>query len=668
MPYRNKAFEINIKIFLKCVYTITFITIISSSDQITSTNKIPIHRQMLKCVNNVLRRYFNPAWPIILSLPDESEKESAPNIINLMPRSDGSHLNKMLIQTFMVEYDWPLVILGPFESTETNIKVPRQENFLIMTQDIKDFDEMEEQITDLRESQFWNPKGNFLVLVSNSEVSLSFQESFAYDVLHKIWYDYKILKSILVIHDMKSTPIIQTYAWSAEQTATECLKFQRIVLLDTCNYNFTSNEVSENKVPTNFKNCPIRIMTPVRDYYTITNEENQTSYQFDEPELTILDLVIQKLNLFPVVTPPFPKDSDFYTNTVATISDVFFGKVDLGIGYLFLDTEPTKFTDPSLPYHFSYGYRWYVPCGRKLSRVTTMSRIFSATFLLALIVSIALAVFIMKLLASDRNRNLKLSIYKSSIMCLYCIWAVLLGVSVPAQPESLKLRTFFTFLIWFSLAINMVFQTIFTSYMTDPGLENTIQDYTELINSNMELGCEYNLDIAFNRSVDERDTEVRNRHINCTDPIYCLSRVEKTKNFAYLAKQHDAKWYSKNRKNPLMCILPDGHITFLLSMYFTKGSYFRDPFNAVICTLMEAGLVTKIFSDHLDAKAVGHKETAWVKRTVNISLDENSGDDEYITLSLFHMEISFYFIFVGYIVSFAVFIVESLLNVINLRH
>jgi hypothetical protein len=78
--------------------------------------------------------------------------------------------------------------------------------------------------------------------------------------------------------------------------------------------------------------------------------------------------------------------------------------------------------------------------------------------------------------------------YKNISTILYNTWAVVMGVGVTKMPRTYYLLILIFAWISYSFSISTVFQTFFTSFLVDPGLQKQITSLKKLSNSQMEYG------------------------------------------------------------------------------------------------------------------------------------------------------------------------------------
>jgi len=78
--------------------------------------------------------------------------------------------------------------------------------------------------------------------------------------------------------------------------------------------------------------------------------------------------------------------------------------------------------------------------------------------------------------------------YQSLSHCLYNVWAVFMGVSVPQQTIISTLRVFFFLYVCFCFSISTVFQAFFISYLVEPKYEKKLETLEELLDSDVVFG------------------------------------------------------------------------------------------------------------------------------------------------------------------------------------
>jgi hypothetical protein len=200
-----------------------------------------------------------------------------------------------------------------------------------------------------------------------------------------------------------------------------------------------------------------------------------------------------------------------------------------------------------------------------------------------------------------------------------------------------------------SLLLNSIFQTSFTGYLIDPGLEHTVSSVGELVDSKLDII----LSMFFALFFYEKLLRNQNRRRIVDGPHECLQNVANTSNVATMLSRNYVMsegmvFRDQHKQFPLSPFVEDvlnNHIVMLLQ----KGSYFLDVINNIIIRLVEAGLPDKFLDDLLRTKQhhSAPKEVEYL----------NSG---YITMTLAHLESAFVLLFVGNCLSLFTLVTEIL--------
>ncbi|KAJ9592180.1 hypothetical protein L9F63_001296 [Diploptera punctata] len=380
--------------------------------------------------------------------------------------------------------------------------------------------------------------------------------------------------------------------------------------------------------------------------------------------MDFIKLVFDKLNLTMKQEEPITGAELFYSERIAKCTGLLvIGMCDIILGYIPMGDDMLRYTDSAIPYRFIH-FDWYVPCGRMVSRFATFSRIFSFQVCISFLCSSVGSVILIRIEAYIclLYRRKETAVFMSVSGCSLSLWAVILGVSAPELPRTSTIRVFFLLFIWYSFVINTIFQTFFTSYLVNPGTIPRIQNFQQMLDSGIEIGFDPFLDYHFQGSSDQRFIEARKRRKVCRDRHYCFGRVDITGDFAYMDADYYADWYSTEYKNPRMCKLEDGYLLMMITSHFSKGSIYVDIFNRELYRILESGIASKVIDDHNYKLKSGRIRNIWFEKLSNDTLvdpdEKNSSNEEYVQYSLSHMQITFCFIIVGYILSFTTLLLE----------
>jgi hypothetical protein len=523
----------------------------------------------------------------------------------------------------------------------------------------------------------WNSKANFLVVITDHVLDSS--EEIAKKVLGELWAMLKVLNSVFVTTVLNTSlsfehrdyiPAIDTYTWKPQQSQRMCMELAEVINVDRWYWKLGKNlhspsDLYTNRLPTDFLGCPLKVSTPLQNYYWVKNDKNESVLKYAEHEITFLEFVFKKLNFTMILGPPQTITSDYSSSVTDKLTDLVFSDFNLAIGDIPLMYDIAELADYTVS-HRSYFGLWYVPCRRHESRVKTISRIFAVSVWILIAVLLFVASILTACMGAyfKRNNLLESSIFTEITACLLTLWAVTLGVSSPELPRTSEIRLFFILFVWYSLAVNTVFQTYFTSFLVEPGIEDSIKDFEEMLKSGIEFGFDPFFDILIRTVPDWKYTEAMKRRIECRDRNYCFGRVAMTGDFAYLDLDILKLLYSISHKSNLLCPLPDGRISIVLTMYMKKGDVLIDIINPIVTGIIEAGLYNKMQMGFYVEFLRSGVQNAWLKQTVNATLDapidESLIQGDYTPFTLGHLYIAFCFVLIGYALSVFVILGEIL--------
>jgi len=225
----------------------------------------------------------------------------------------------------------------------------------------------------------------------------------------------------------------------------------------------------------------------------------------------------------------------YYPLFIQTFEQIEPGSSDIAIGVLPYISYITDVVENTIP-HLHIKLLWYVPCPNPASRWTSIHKIFGSLFCACFSAVAILAVIIMWLLAKyETQLHVRESPnYKTIIYCIYNVWAILTGVSVPQKPISLSLRIFFIAWVWYSVAMTTVYQAFFIGLLVNPGFEKSITTLNDLIQSGIEYG--YVREINASLLSDPLYEIIVTNRKTCKSPYKCLQRVIERKEFCYIIR------------------------------------------------------------------------------------------------------------------------------------
>ncbi|KDR21457.1 hypothetical protein L798_03910 [Zootermopsis nevadensis] len=655
-------------------------TALSSGDNDFLTTE---HHHLVMNVMKTVEQNFRPGASVHVSLPrnDRNTLKTHRNLINSPLRGTSLDVANTLLAKLNEKDRW-IFSVSCIDINDENVL--KQEAYLILfSLDQILNDDISNTMYRLTGTSMWNSKAQFLLVIIDHISSSS--EKIAVDVLKELWEGFKVFNSVIMMptvdkslppEDTEYVPVIDIYSWIPRQSLEMCMELKDVILVDRWYWKFNKNlknitDLYANKLPLEFGRCPLIVGTALRNYFWVTNDMNESILEYYEPEINLLHFVFKELNLTLIYDTPEPVNSDYVRSITNVMVRLVGGGIDLAIGEIPLMYNITKHADNTIS-HQNYHGVWYVPCERRESRVTTISRIFSVEVWIMIIMFILTASVLMACIGKYLKSN---KVHESHIFldvktCLVTLWAVTMGVSASELPRTSNLRIFFLIFVWYSLAISTVFQTYFTSFLVEPGLTDRIRDFDGLLKSGIEFGYDPIFDVLVENSSDSRYEEVLKRRILCRDRDYCFGRVSKA-DFAYLDVEAVKMIYKISHKNALICHIDEGVINIVLTMYMRKGDVLIEKINHILSIIGQSGLNIRILRGFFYDIVFAGRKNKWFKKTDNDSLvppdeDESLIQEDYVPLSLTHLYIAFYVAIIGYILSFIVFLGEILVYKIKL--
>jgi len=410
------------------------------------------------------------------------------------------------------------------------------------------------------------------------------------------------------------------------------------------------------KVPKTFHKCSTKIITFINPPAVMENSDKR----YTGLEIYLVELIFKRLNLTAKYSVSPNTKKNYFHMFIQTIQQLERASSDIAIGVLPLHSDIINGAEATFPY-FYIRILWYVPCPIPASRWTSIYKIFDY-FVWACFgaVAIVAAIFMWLLAKCETQHNARESAnYKSIIYCIYNVCAVLTGVSVPQKPISLSIRIFFIAWVWYAVAMTNVYQAFFIGLRVNPGFEKSITTLNDLIQSGIEYGYPAEVDsLIFS---DPPYNIIKTNRKICKSMYKCLQRVIERKDFATIFDNIRAKHFRTillfHNIHVQVCTLQEDINFFMGSMYMAKGNPLLHRFNEIISRMFEAGLIDKWWSDFVSSSSLN--DHPFDDDDINFSdFATNELDTEYTTFSLIHLQVVFYILIIGQIISTLFFLVE----------
>jgi len=529
----------------------------------------------------------------------------------------------------------------------------------------------------------WNSEARFVVAGAN-EISTSQQKDiFDYFSRFRIYNCIIVSQERYVLDKDFSGPIngysiytsmkLGVYTWFPYQSSDRCTEVNDIILLDSwvisAQGHFTKNtDLFPRKISNSLNECPMKAVVRDDDWIFTTKyithfDSNRGAFtEVYGLEMDLLNLILKQLNMtfIHVPTPEgFEADNGMTHNLIGAMfaKQIYIALGKVGTHYLI---------DPYLDITNNYyimKIRWYVPCSVRYQRWSSFFRIFSVELWLVLIISIVIAA-ILTTIVGRYSCTSEWQGYKTLTSSLTNLWAVILGVSVSTMPRTPSLRSLFLAWVCFSVAFSTVFQAFLTTFLIDSGYKTPVQNMDELYESGIKLYYLSEFNFIFENGVEMEASKVQRNFANCQSYSDCLDWAKYHKNVSILFPDVDIEIYFSTgdmlgeNSEPLMCRLEDGVVYEEgLSMVMFQGDPLMRRVNAIIDRVVEAGLYNYWISSNMNRIKIESRKISLVHPL-----------DEYYSFNLYHMQVAFYLLLMGWCLSALFFMVELFNNrVLNRR-
>jgi hypothetical protein len=506
----------------------------------------------------------------------------------------------------------------------------------------------------------WNPRGKFVIAVTDQDSSSLMSE--ALKIYEVMWMEYKAVNTVVLMPGSSGDfTVLDLYTGFPYQNGN-CEEVKEITLVDQWiienNGRFSENtNLYPSKIPTNFHKCVIKVASlgfhPFVSLISAeTIEDGNRVYEVRGLMVEYFLLSIERMNLTVVFLQPslecsFEAGMKEATMLTTGISDVLVGIIPL------LPIIITGMTEPSIPYASS-AIKWFVPCPKPISRVDRFLTVFDASVWLTMIIVFVLTSALFWFSAhypgrmfANESKNMQ-----TLPKCVYNAWSIFIGVSVPEMPKSWTLRIFFLIYVCYCFAMSTVFQAFFVSYLVEPGYEEKISTFQELLDSNVNYG--FNVAVEFGMSTMEFSEHLQfplTRRVDCVDLKTCLMRMMTDGEVATIAPPEYAKYisnelgYQGEMKSP--CSLDENFIYGSVVALFIKGNPLVIQFNTFLRRVLECGLWVRYW-EQLKHEALIRSRTT----------SDEDGSSMYFVFTLSHMVPAFSVLGFGYLCSTIIFFAE----------
>ena len=622
-------------------------------------------RHIALCVETIAHQYFKHGRSTVVSMAPDLRNNSRRPLIQF-PYSDDLQLVDLVLQHVHEDTCCPVQTLPAKTRLETTAEI--NHSYIIFTwreqEDEDIIDILRTQMNHLQHDELsqWNPRGRFVVVVTDQDSSSLMSE--ALKIYELMWMEYKAVNTVVLMPDSSGNyTVLDLYTGFPYQNEN-CENVKEITLVDKWvlenNGTFSKKRnLFPSKIPTNFQKCVIKVASIGIPPYVIlnreeTDEDGNTVYDVRGLTIEYFLLSMKKMNvtiefLQPALDISFNAGLREASKLMTGIADVVVGIVPL------LPIFSSGKSEFSIPLN-TVILRMIVPCPKPISRVDRFLTVFEASVWLTMIIVFVLtsALFWVSANYPDRMVAIDYKTLQTIPKCMYNAWSIFIGVSVPQMPRSCKVRIFFLIYVCYCFAISTVFQAFFVSYLVEPGYGEKISTFQELLDSSVNYG--FNTAVEVGMSTMEYSDHLKfplTRRVDCTDQKACLKRMISDGDVALFCSVEYATYIFKELGHlggmTSICFLEESFINMGLGAVFFRGNPWLGQLNKLVRQCQEGGLVLNYWIQ-LNHEVLLRSKTKSVE----------DGSSMYFVFTLSHMVPAFIVLGLGYLCSTILLISECL--------
>jgi hypothetical protein len=636
------------------------IPVIPNAGLPVASGKLPTDQlSVVTCVGSIALRHFAPGELLVVSTPQLHGKHPHGTAI---PHTDDFAMVDRLLEDMNSKELWPVLTTQQNDSVCESEASGKHDSYILFLwkrdERMNALNTLRVQLHSLEECEHsFNRRGKFLVVVTDTGNQNS--HDLAKDIISTMWERERIANLlVMVCSDSRAAQpfAFDLYTWFPYEPG-QCGQVNEIVLLDRCaSVGLLHNSTYfPSKVPQHLAGCPIKVSVSHMSPYVIqthndTGEDGSITYRYRGIEIEYLLILTEKMNLSLVYLPP--NNDHFMYRLMYQLQDVKDVTADVTLGFCPLIPFSAAYGDPTMPYFYST-IQWYVPCAKPAAR--QIFRMFTPPVWLAVSVVFILTcvIFWGSSNGASATAAMESSSFRTLASCFQSALAVSLGLAVPQRPVSSRLRMFFLLSVWYSFFMSIVFQVSFTSFIVEPGYENQIHTFEELIESRATFAIDTMTKVMALLSSYRSHMKLKGPVVGCSDQAACLERYLKEDGITTIAPQFQAQYMASMvgttaKRGRLLCTIDKNIASGGLAMILTRGHPLLDRFNQIIQHSFEGGLVKKYWRELTLSASL---------RKAATSADSTSGS-LYTAFTTTHLCASFYVLCAGLLLSFVVFLGE----------
>ncbi|KAJ9588518.1 hypothetical protein L9F63_018100 [Diploptera punctata] len=416
---------------------------------------------------------------------------------------------------------------------------------------------------------------------------------------------------------------------------------------DESDQTISSINFFPNKVPRDLMGCVLNIGAVGPEPYAIkqayTNEEQEDKIVLEGIGVVLIKLFAREINATSKYLEPVTKLDTF--NMLGLAVSLKTGEMDILAGavpathplFTYIDISVAVFIDT---------LKYLVPCPKAVAKTDKILTLFSSSTWTCMAF---VMIFVSVLFWGLSNYPVSTSDFIGFRMfsqCFGAAWAILLGVSVPQMPLSLRTRNLFIIYVWYCFAISTIFQAFFTSYLVEPGYEARLKNLDDVIKAGLKLGS-YEMMNNFEAMLHFEELK-RFNSVYYDGLPECIAGVMFGRQTFSPALDYFGSYIASvsgiQDQKKVVCFLDETVLTLPIGVGMIRGYPLLEMLNQHIRRSMEAGLL--------------HAYWSKFKNEINLNSNNTEEDSEYVVFNLTHLAPGFVLLFFGYILSVIIFLCE----------
>ncbi|PSN34223.1 Ionotropic receptor 596 [Blattella germanica] len=631
--------------------------------------------ELLLCFETILDQQLTHDDSLLFLIPSIEEKErNQYDIFKALINDHGnSFIDKFLktvhsrgilkIQTKGTDYEDTTVYLIPpdvyvmivAEENEDDADIQNEEAGRVGKLAIEELERLlEDQILVLQSMVTWNVRAKFIIIVAMKSISKYSSRTVALQIC-RLLGNWNIINIVVMVPNFNNQTFyisaVDLFTWFPYKNGT-CGEVENVVMLDQW-INGTFREGSNlfpMKIPKQFSKCPIKIAALGIEPFIVSvdnythNKNNGNIYKFRGITAEYPLIALDMLNI--TVHTEMVSNDVTLDNVLDVLAGLVSGKYDVLVGPIPW-LASAMILDLSFPTIY-FNARFQVPCSLPVPHMQRILQTYQVSVWLSTLLTLVISGFVFYLSAKVHKFEESFT-FKSVVNCLCHSLAILLGVSVPELPKTRVLRIFFYIYVCYCFSISTVFQAFFTSYLVEPGYGKPLRTFEDLLKAGFTFGSLPALtpavaSIDFHEIYLFKKEEYFYDYENATIRIItkgdlCMMSATQYSNFiAYKLGIDDI--------SKIICFLDYDLITLYFATALPKGSPFLPSLNYYIMRGFEAGFLQRYWSLFTQSLILSN-----TGRFQNVNSD-------YLVLNLSHLSPAFMVLFLGFPVSFIMFVSE----------